>query len=92
MPLTHTKPLELLVVEDNPGDVLLLKEYLQLSHIPVRSILEAGSVKEVSAVLKDHVVDLVFLDHSLHDSDGIYSFISLNIRLHQKTIIVLNGL
>jgi two-component system sensor histidine kinase UhpB len=92
MTITQTKPLELLVVEDNPGDVLLLKEYLHLSHVPVRSILEAGSVKEVSAVLKDHEVDLVFLDLSLPDSEGIYSFISLNSRLPHTPIIVLTGL
>ena len=57
MSLTQTKPLELLVVEDNPGDVLLLKEYLNLSHVPVRTIYEAGSVKDVPGILKNHPVD-----------------------------------
>jgi len=92
MPLTQTKPLELLVVEDNPGDVMLLKEYLSLSDIPVHSIIEAGSVKEVADVLANRKVDLAFLDLSLPDSEGIYSFISLNNRLPHTPIIVLTGL
>jgi two-component system, NarL family, sensor histidine kinase UhpB len=92
MSLAQIKPLELLVVEDNPGDVLLLKEYLTLSHIPVRNIWEAGSVKEVSDVLMNRTVDLAFLDLSLPDSEGIYSFISLNSRLPHTPIIVLTGL
>jgi len=49
-------------------------------------------VKEVAEVLANRKVDLAFLDLSLPDSEGIYSFISLNNRLPHTPIIVLTGL
>lgn len=92
MILKNNKPLELLVVEDNPGDVMLLKEYLNMGQIPVQQIFQAGSIKEVPAILENHEVDLAFLDLSLPDSEGIYSFILLNRSLPNTPIIVLTGL
>jgi PAS domain S-box-containing protein len=92
MILRDNRPLELLVVEDNPGDVLLLKEYLELSKVPVKNIFQAGSIDQVSEILQGHEVDLAFLDLSLPDSDGIYSFILLHRRLPDTPIIVLTGL
>ena len=90
--LTKDRPLELLVVEDNPGDVLLLKEYLNLAQVPVHNVLQAGSMNEVLDVVGNKEIDLAFLDLSLPDSEGIYSFIMLNSRLPHTPIIVLTGL
>lgn len=88
----NSKPLDLLVVEDNPGDILLLREYLQLSELPVHNILEAGSIQEVPAIIKNKEVDLAFLDLSLPDSEGIFSFVTLNNNLPGIPIIILTGL
>ena len=72
--LRNEKPLELLVVEDNPGDILLLKEYLQLGQVPINNILEAESIASIPTVINDKEIDLAFLDLTLPDSEGIYSF------------------
>lgn len=86
------KPLDLLVVEDNPGDVLLLKEYLRLGKVPVKNILEAESISAIPTVLNKKQVDLAFLDLSLPDSEGIFTFNYLNNILPHTPIIILTGL
>lgn len=90
--MLRNKPLELLVVEDNPGDVLLLKEYLQLGQVPINNILEAESISVIPSILNSKEVDLAFLDLSLPDSEGINTFTYLNNKLPHTPIIILTGL
>ena len=90
--LRNERPLDLLVVDDNPGDILLLKECLQLGQVPINNILEAESIAAVPSVLNNKEVDLAFLDLSLPDSEGIYTFKYLNNILPHTPIIILTGL
>jgi signal transduction histidine kinase len=90
--LRNKKALELLVVEDNPGDVLLLKEYLHLGQVPINNILEAESIAAIPSALDNKDVDLAFLDLSLPDSEGINTFTYLNNKLPHTPIIILTGL
>ena len=88
----ENKPLHLLIVEDNAGDYLLLKKYLQRTGIAIESFHQAAYLLDVEAVLKEHDIDLVFLDLTLPDSTGIDSFINLNRQLPHIPIIVLSGM
>lgn len=85
-------PMNLLIVEDNAGDYLLLKEYLQQMQLPVNKIIHAVSMQVVPSLIKNNVFDIVLLDLSLPDSTGIDSVITMDRLLPQTPIIVLSGL
>jgi PAS domain S-box-containing protein len=83
--------LHLLVVEDNPGDYLLLQEYLKISGLLVENIFHAVSLAEVQPIVADKEIDVVLLDLTLPDSNGIQSFNLLNKLLPHTPIIILSG-
>lgn len=87
-----SKPVRLLIVEDNPGDYILLKKLLQRTAIPVESFQWAKSLAEVEAVVKTETFDMVFLDLTLPDSDGVESFSGLSLLLASVPVIVLSGM
>ena len=79
------------VIEDNPADFLLLKQLLLLTGLPIRDLDNADRLEQAFMILKDHTYDIIFLDLSLPDSDGIKSFISLQKKAAHLPIIVLSG-
>ena len=85
-------PINLLIVEDNAGDYLLLKEYLQQMRLPVNKITHAVNMQVIPTLVKNNVFDIVLLDLSLPDSTGIDSVITMDRLLPQTPIIVLSGL
>jgi CheY-like chemotaxis protein len=70
-------PLHILVVEDNPGDLFLLQEFLRSSDLEIAQIYPAGHLAEAKQILNQERIDLVFLDLSLPDSFGLESYIGL---------------
>ncbi len=86
------KPLNILVVEDNPGDYILLKDFLELTNLPVNTIFHAVNLKAVPVLVDHYQIDIALLDLSLPDSSGIDSVISLNKLLPKTPIIVFSGL
>ncbi|AEI47416.1 putative PAS/PAC sensor protein [Runella slithyformis DSM 19594] len=60
-----------MVVEDNPGDYLLLEDYLNELFI-VPTLIKAESFKETHEILTNskEVIDVILLDLSLHDRQG----------------------
>jgi two-component system sensor histidine kinase UhpB len=81
----------ILVIEDNPGDFILLKEFLRLTDLPIGNITNADRLEQAFVILKEHAPDLIFLDLSLPDSDGIETFIALQKKAAHLPIIVLSG-
>src|SRR5665213_731062 len=86
------KPYRLLVVEDNPGDYVLLEQYFQLSKLPIETIIHAKDMAAVPALAKDNVFDIVMLDLTLPDSSGVDSVLTLNQLLPKTPIVVFSGL
>ncbi len=85
------KPLHLLLVEDNPGDVRLFKEYLKPFN-PGSFHLDCDS--SVSACLKrlDHdPMDLILLDLSLPDGQGLDTLQQVHRVKPEIPIIILTG-
>ena len=87
-----SNPLNILVVEDNPGDFLLLKESIQMSAIPVADIRVADTLASAIEQLKQSKPDIVFLDLFLPDSNGLDSFHRLQEYMTRSAVIILSGL
>ncbi|HLF47674.1 MAG TPA: PAS domain-containing protein, partial [Chitinophagaceae bacterium] len=90
--IKETNPLRLLVVEDNPGDYVLLEQYLQMTGLAIENISQAGTLSEAISLIKENEFDLALLDLSLPDSRSIETFTQLNKEASAVPIIVLSGL
>ncbi|AFY95816.1 PAS domain S-box protein [Chamaesiphon minutus] len=95
--------LNILLIEDNPGDIRLLQEILRevtttrCQITPVMTLAEAidrlASIEDKAAKGKEHSrFDAILLDLSLPDSQGLSSFLTLHQRNANIPIIVLTGL
>jgi CheY-like chemotaxis protein len=61
----------LLLVEDNPLDVALIKEYLAARPPFLYDLMEADSLRAALSLLAHHDFDVVLLDLDLPDSSGL---------------------
>ena len=80
---------KILIVEDNPADVILLQESLgQFSYSQLVNITRVSDLDRLSGTAPE----LVFLDLNLPDGRGIESFLSVNRKFPDAAIIVVSGL
>jgi PAS domain S-box-containing protein len=90
--------LNILLIEDNPGDVRLLQEILRevtttrCQIVPVMTLAMAIEKLSDVAEANSHSFDIILLDLSLPDSQGIASFMDLRDRSGNIPIVVLTGL
>jgi signal transduction histidine kinase len=90
---THqSNPIKILVVEDNFGDFLLLKESIYLSAIQVSDIQLADTLSAAIGYLQKNKPDIIFLDLYLPDSSGLDSFNRLKEYVSGTPVIILSGL
>ncbi len=82
--------LHILVVEDNPGDFFLVREYLREFH-PHFNIVQAFTLAEARLQVKKVSVDLILLDLSLPDSSGMESIKEMISFAENIPVIVLTG-
>ncbi|MEO6638963.1 MAG: PAS domain S-box protein [Ginsengibacter sp.] len=82
----------ILIIDDNPGDQLLLKENLISTNLTIENITVAETLSEASSFLQRQHFSLIFLDLFLPDSDGLNSFSSL-VKINSKVpVIIYSGL
>lgn len=84
--------LNVLLVEDNPGDVRLLQEYLRHQRRPSIVLHHVDRLASATEFVKQHGVDLILLDLSLPDSQGLDTFKVLHRLAQGVAIIILTGL
>lgn len=65
-----TRPIDILVVEDNPRHSALIKDELEIE-VPTASVTVAPSVTSAFQALSGRTFDLVLLDFRLPDGDGL---------------------
>jgi sigma-B regulation protein RsbU (phosphoserine phosphatase) len=85
-------PARVLLVEDNPGDARLIREFIAESGAGVFEVEWANSLQAGLARLEAREFAVVLLDLSLPDSHGIETFLTLHARVPSVPVVVLSGL
>ncbi len=85
------KRLKILLVEDDRGDVVLLREMLARGGARCE-LVNAARLDAACAKLRDERFDIVLLDLSLEDSQGIETFLVMRLHALEVPVVVLTGL
>lgn len=84
--------IKVLLIEDNPGDARLLQELL----VEVRStrfeLIQVERLSQGLQQLQDQSFDVILLDLSLPDTQGLQTFVNLYNRDCNTPIVVITGL
>ncbi len=85
------RSLKILLVEDNPGDVVLVRELLRTSGIDF-SLENVGSLKETLMRCLAVNFDILLLDLGLPDSTGVETLKKINVFNTKSPVVVMTGL
>src|SRR5687768_2284118 len=84
--------LKILIVEDNPGDLFLVKEFLKRTSLRAFEIFHADSLEKALLLLSENSFKIVLLDLFLPDSEGIGTFEKIYPLSGSAPVVVLTGL
>jgi signal transduction histidine kinase len=82
----------LLIIEDNPGDVRLLREMLDENDSHRAELIHAGTMHEAMQHLAKNAVDIILLDLGLPDAQGLAAIKSIRAAAPQVPLVVLTGM
>jgi Flp pilus assembly CpaE family ATPase len=85
------KLINVLLIEDNPGDTRLIRELFKEAKGVPTSLLCADRLSSGLEVLSKGGVDVVLLDLSLPDSKGLDTFSRVHTHAKELPVIVLSG-
>ncbi len=86
------KIIKILIIEDNPGDVVIIREmFKEVVGIHFKPIY-ATNLADGFEILSKEQINIILLDFNLPDSLGIDSFIKMNKEAPNLPIIILTGL
>ena len=83
---------KVLLVEDNSGDVLLMREMLGEPRSAKFVMSSASRLSEAMKAAEEDLPDIVLLDLGLPDSSGLKTLEGMTGRFSKLPIIVLTGL
>jgi PAS domain S-box-containing protein len=83
--------INILLVEDNPGDARLLDVYLKETFSTAFALITTDTLTKGLALLDENRFDIVILDLSLPDSRGLETFEKVNRHSPETPVIVLTG-
>jgi diguanylate cyclase (GGDEF)-like protein/PAS domain S-box-containing protein len=84
--------LHILLIEDNPGDVRIIKELLREAKDRVYIIDQAGTLKAGLEILLSSAIDVIMLDLNLPDFCDIDSLESVITLVGDVPVIIMTGL
>lgn len=89
--LWNGRPPTVLLIEDDPGDALLVEELVADSEVPLRLSL-ARTLKEAVAALEAEVPRCILLDLHLPDAQGLEALERVLVHAGGAAVVVLTGL
>jgi signal transduction histidine kinase/DNA-binding NarL/FixJ family response regulator len=81
----------ILLVEDNPGDVVIIKELLKSTGVDF-SLKHVSTLRETILLCVEKVFDIVLLDLGLPDSIGLETLKKIQVFNVKSPVIVMTGL
>lgn len=90
--LTKRQLLNLLLVEDNPSDAFLFEEELRLSSHHEFNIIHVDRLTNALEILETHIINIILLDLSLPDSQGIDTLLTIQDHFSAIPIVILSNL
>ena len=87
-----TKPIRILLVEDNPGDARLIKETLSDAAAGHFELICTERLEVALEHVGQHEFDVILLDLSLPDSSGLHTFERMHAQAPMIPTIVLTGI
>lgn len=84
--------IKVLLIEDNPGDVRLLQEYLRDVTTTRFNMQQVEDLALALKCLAEDSFDVILLDLSLPDSQGLETFVKIHSQTPTIPIVVLTGL
>lgn len=84
--------IKILLVEDNPGDVRLIQEFLAEAKRSRFDLKCADTLSQGLKQLEQGDIDIVLLDLSLPDSQGLETFATLQRQVPNVSVVVLTGM
>jgi len=88
----NSQSIDVLLVEDNPGDAFLIKELLRQADPIEFNLNHADYLQNAIANLEQVSFDIILLDLILPDSQGIEAFVKLQAIHPHVPIILLTGM
>lgn len=79
------------IIEDNPGDLLLLKTQLEAAGWPLKNTKDIATLSEAVENLKVHKPSVILIDLNLPDSNGLETFLTVQALAPEVPIIILSG-
>jgi signal transduction histidine kinase/PleD family two-component response regulator len=84
--------ISILIIEDNPGDQVLLEAHLENTSLLISGITMASTIAEGIMYLQQQSFSLIFLDFFLPDSSGLEAYLKL-VKINPTIpVIILSGL
>jgi two-component system, cell cycle sensor histidine kinase and response regulator CckA len=85
-------PIKILLIEDNPGDVLFLQETLSEITFVELELVHVDRLKNALKRLQSEDFDVILLDLVLPDSNGLDTFMQIQEQTPATPIVVLTGM
>ena len=88
----NRRPIHVLLIEDNPGDIRLVRELLAHTRDGQFPLTHVGRLDAGIRCLSEATIDVILLDLSLPDSQGIETLIRMHGAAHGIPIVLMTGL
>ena len=85
------RPIRVLLIEDNPGDAVLIREMLRDAAGESFRLVTAERLQQGLDLLRQGGIDVVLLDLSLPDSEGLSTLSSVREKSPMLPVVVLTG-
>jgi len=85
------KSLKILLVEDDPGDALMIREYLEEKSGPSHHLVRVERLVSALDLITSEAFDAVLLDLGLPDSHGLEGFRQVQAAAPKIPVVILTG-
>ena len=85
------RPIQVLLIEDDAGDLLLTKRMLAKTDFNAFNLICAGSLSAAIKCSSAGKIDVILSDLNLPDSSGIETFLKLKLQVPEIPIVVFSG-